>query len=274
MSAIFDFTDYRGYLKSVFEQKKTDNPHFSHRSLANHLGLKAPGHMLFVMQGKRRLTEEVARRLIAYLKLTRKESEYFLALISYCHARTAQEKQNAFDELTRLRHRAAKVVGAVNHKFYEKWYYSAVRASLDVVSFKGDCDALASGICPPITPSQAQEAIEVLQSEGLVKKDEQGCLKPSDSLISSGDDWSAAAIESLRYQFLDLGRECLTRFSPQERDASFLTVTLSQKSFEMVKEKVKKLRAEVLEIAGEEKCSDQVVQCNFVLFPLFRKEKS
>ncbi|MFP4015377.1 MAG: TIGR02147 family protein [Chitinispirillaceae bacterium] len=274
MSAIFDHTDYRVYLRSVFEQKKALNPQFSHRSLASHLGLKAPGHMLFVMQGKRRLTEELAQRLVAYLKLSKKEKDYFFSLISYCHARTAQEKQSAFDELIRLRHRAAKVVGDVNHKFYEKWYYSAVRASLDVVSFRGDYAALASCIRPPITPSEAQEAVEVLQSEGFIKKDDQGCFRPSDPLISSGDDWSSAAIESLRYQFLDLGRECLTRFPPCERDASFMTVTLSEKSFDLVKEKVRKLRAEVLEIAREEDKSDRVVQCNFVLFPLFRKEKS
>lgn len=274
MSAIFKYTDYRMYLKAVFEQKKAANPRFSHRSLASHLGLKAPGHMLFVMQGKRRLTQEVAKRLIAYLKLSKKESDYFLSLVSYCHARTAQEKQHAFDELTRLRHRAAKVVGAVNHKFYEKWYYSAVRASLDVVPFRGDYAELASGIRPSITPSEAQGAIGVLLSEGLIKHDDQGCFRPSDPLVTSGDDWSSAAIESLRYQFLDLGRECLTRFEPCERDASFLTVTLSEKSFDRVREKVKKLRAEVLEIAREERESDQVVQCNFVLFPLFKKEES
>jgi len=38
------------YLKSIFDHKKQLNPGFSHRLLARQLGLKAPGHMLFVMR--------------------------------------------------------------------------------------------------------------------------------------------------------------------------------------------------------------------------------
>ncbi len=270
MNIIFNYTDYRDYLKAVFDQKKTANPHFSHRNLASHLGLKAPGHMLFVMQGKRRLTQDVALRLIEYLKLGKRESDYFLTLLAFGHARTSVEKQAAFDELSRLRPRRVMVNGS--ERFYRKWYYSAIRASLDVEPFSDDYAALASSVCPPIKVSEAQEAIEVLLEERLIFKDDTGVFKPADALITTGDSWRAASIESLRHQFLDLGKESLSRFVPQERDASFLTVTLSKESFELVKEKVRRLRAEVLEMAKQEKKSDRVVQCNFTLFPLFKKK--
>lgn len=273
MNSIFNYTDYRVYLKSIFDHKKQLNPGFSHRLLARQLGLKAPGHMLFVMQGKRNLTNDLAMRIAVWLKLGKKESDYLMSLVRYCHAKNADEKKNSFDELLRLRGSNRKVVKTNRYRFYEKWYYSAIRSALDVISFRDDYGMLASSLNPPITVSQAREAIRVLQGEGLIKTDRSGYLKPSEKLITTGDNWKSAAIENLRYQFLDLGRESLSRFVPQHRDASFLTLSLSEESFERIKEKVRNLRAEILETAANEISPDRVVQCNITLFPMFSREK-
>lgn len=273
MNSIFNYTDYRVYLKSIFDHKKQLNPGFSHRLLARQLGLKAPGHMLFVMQGKRNLTNDLAMRIAVWLKLGKKESDYLMSLVRYCHAKNADEKKNSFDELLRLRGSNRKVVKTNRYRFYEKWYYSAIRSALDVISFRDDYGMLASSLNPPITVSQAREAIRVLQGEGLIKTDRSGYLKPSEKLITTGDNWNSAAIENLRYQFLDLGRESLSRFVPQHRDASFLTLSLSEESFERIKEKVRNLRAEILETAANEISPDRVVQCNITLFPMFSREK-
>jgi uncharacterized protein (TIGR02147 family) len=273
MNSIFNYTDYRVYLKSIFDHKKQLNPGFSHRLLARQLGLKAPGHMLFVMQGKRNLTNDLAMRIAVWLKLGKKESDYLMSLVRYCHAKNADEKKNSFDELLRLRGSNRKVVKTNRYRFYEKWYYSAIRSALDVISFRDDYGMLASSLNPPITVSQAREAIRVLQGEGLIKTDRSGYLKPSEKLITTGDNWNSAAIENLRYQFLDLGRESLSRFVPQHRDASFLTLSLSEESFERIKEKVRNLRAEILETAANETSPDRVVQCNITLFPMFSREK-
>jgi len=273
MNSIFNYTDYRVYLKSIFDHKKQLNPGFSHRLLARQLGLKAPGHMLFVMQGKRNLTNDLAMRIAVWLNLGKKESDYLMSLVRYCHAKNADEKKNSFDELLRLRGSNRKVVKTNRYRFYEKWYYSAIRSALDVISFRDDYGMLASSLNPPITVSQAREAIRVLQGEGLIKTDRSGYLKPSEKLITTGDNWKSAAIENLRYQFLDLGRESLSRFVPQHRDASFLTLSLSEESFERIKEKVRNLRAEILETAANEISPDRVVQCNITLFPMFSREK-
>ncbi|MDO5576058.1 MAG: TIGR02147 family protein [Fibrobacter sp.] len=273
MHYIFDFVDYRDYLNSVFEYKKKLNPGFSHRMLARVLGLKASGHMLFVMQGKRKLTYELTQKIAVWLKLGKKETEYFFVLVNYCNAKNADEKKGCYDELLRLKRKDCKVVETDQCRFYEKWYYSAIRSALDIVDFRDDYNMLASALCPPITVSQAREAIEVLKEDGFIRENCSGYFKPSDTLITSGNNWKSAAIENLRFEFLDLGRESLTRFEPQKRDASFLTLSLSQKSFDSVKGKIQNLRAEILNMAQNEKSPDRVIQCNITLFPMFITEK-
>jgi uncharacterized protein (TIGR02147 family) len=271
MIKIFEYFDYRQYLRAVFDEKKKQTPHFSHRSLMQKLSLRAPGHMLFVMQGKRRLTRKIALRLSAYLKLNKKESEYLLSLVRYTDAGAPAEKQFAFEELLSLRQRSFWKVPALGYRFYEKWYYSAVRASLDVEPFKGDWNRLASSLCPAITAKEAHQAIELLLELGMAKRDEAGYVHPSEEAISTGDSWTSELIRNCQRGFIDLGKEALDRFAREERDISNLTVTVSGETFEVIKKKVKELRGQIMAMACAEQAPDRVLQVNIQLFPLQKK---
>ena len=273
MIKIFDYLDYRQYLRAVFDEKKKQTPHFSHRGLMQKLSLRAPGHILFVMQGKRRLTPESALRLSAYLKLNKKESEYLMSLIRYTDAGTPAEKQFAFEELLSLRQRSAWKVPASGYKFYEKWYNSVVRASLDVEPFKGDYNRLASSLCPAITPAEARQAVETLLELGMAKRDEIGFVHSSEEAISTGDSWQSAAIHNLQRKFIELGKEALDRFPKEDRDVSNLTVTVSEETFDIIRKKIKDLRSQVMAMACAEQMPDRVLQVNIQLFPLLRKNK-
>jgi uncharacterized protein (TIGR02147 family) len=269
---IYDYLDYREFLRALFAAKKAEDARFSHRSLAQHLGIKAPGHMLFVMQRKRNLSEELALRLSKYLKLKKPEIAYFLNLIKFNDARASHEKQYAFEQLQSVRRRGTSIVSPERYSFYEKWYYSAIRASLDVTPFSDDYRALGRSIKPSVTAQEAKESVALLARLGFIKRDARGFFHPSEPTISTGDAWQSAAITHLHRQFIALGGESLDRFPKGERDVSCLTVTLSPASLEKVRERIKSARAEILEIAASEPAADRVMQCNFQVFPLFIKD--
>jgi uncharacterized protein (TIGR02147 family) len=273
MVNLFDYLDYRQYLRAVFEEKKRQLPGFSHRSLARKLSLKAPGHILFIIQGKRRLTEEISLRLSAYLKLNKKETDYLLSLVRYGEAKSPAEKQFAFEELLSARQRTAAKVPSHSYRFYEKWYVSAIRASLDVEPFKGDYGRLARSLCPPISASEAKEAIETLTNLQMAKKDENGFIRPAEPLICTGDSWQSATILNLQRKFLDLAKESFDRFSKDEFDVSNLTVTVSQETYDLIKRKIRDLRSQIMNMACAEQNPDRVLQVNFQLFPLQKKNR-
>lgn len=273
MISIYKYFDYRNFLVDLFNWKKSECRCFSHRNLAQHLGLKAPGHILFIMQGKRRLTIDLAERLAEYLKLSKRESDYLLNLISFNHARNPNEKQYAFERLNSLRSRTAKKTDPSLYEFYSKWYYSVVRASLDVQKFSGDFKALAQGIRPQITQNEAKEAICVLERLGMVIKDNHGYYHPSEPVISTGDTWQSATIEQLQSQLINLGRQSLEETTKDKRDISSCTITLSDSSFKILKEKIKNFRSELMELANQENHPDRVIQCNIEAFPVFEAER-
>ena len=273
MINLFDFLDYRQYLRAVFEERKKQLPSFSHRSLARILSLKAPGHMLFIIQGKRRLTVDIARRLSVYLKLTKKELDYLLSLVQYAEAKSAAEKQWAFEELLSIRQRTASKVSPSSYRFYEKWYYSAIRASLDVEPFSGDFSSLARSLCPPISTSEAKQAMKALLELKMVKRDENGIYQTAEALISTGDSWQSAIILNVQRQFLDLAKESFDRFPKEDLDISNLTVTVSPETYDLIRKKIRELRGQIMSMACAEQNPDRVLQVNIQMFPLHKKSK-
>ncbi|MBN1759192.1 MAG: TIGR02147 family protein [Chitinispirillaceae bacterium] len=90
-------------LHQLFAECKTEKKFFSHRYLSLRIGLKSSGHILYVMQGKRRLTENVALKIAEFLKFTKRESDYFILLVQYENAKRAEEKQYFFERMALLR---------------------------------------------------------------------------------------------------------------------------------------------------------------------------
>jgi uncharacterized protein (TIGR02147 family) len=273
MKNIFEYLDYKLYLRELFEEKKRESPNFSHRSLMQKLSLRAPGHILFIIQGKRRLTQDIALRLANYLKLGKKETDYLLALVQYTNAKTPSEKQYSFEEILTLRMRTSAKVPVSGYRFYEKWYYGAIRASLDVEQFSGDYAHVAASLCPPITPAEAKQAIELLLEIGMAIQDETGTVRPVEASISTGDAWQSATISHLQRQFIELAKESIDRVGKKDRDISNLTVTVSEETFEVIKKKVRDFRSQIMAMACAEQSPDRVLQVNIQLFPLQKKSK-
>lgn len=272
MAPIFDYLDYRKYLRDEFEYLKQKRQGFSHRTLMRKLSLRSPGHMLFVMQGRRKLTESLGLRLAAFLNLNKRETDYLISLIRYTDAKTPAEKQYAFEELLLLQQRSRMTVSVSKHRFYEKWYYSAVRASLDVDLFKDNYDRLASSLCPPITPAEARKAIDVLLELQMARRDESGYVRPVDQAISTGDEWQSAVIHNLQRQFAELGRDALHRFKKEERDISNCTVTVSRETFRIITKKIRELRTRIMALGCAEQAADRALQVNIQVFPIYKKE--
>jgi uncharacterized protein (TIGR02147 family) len=273
MASIFDYLDYRKYLRDEFDSLKRSRSGFSHRNLMGKLSLRAPGHMLFVMQGKRRLTQDLALRLAGYLKLNKKETDYLISLIRFSDAKTPADKQYAFEELLSLLQRSRMTVSVAKHRFYEKWYYSAVRASFDVDPFKDDYDRLASSLCPPVTPGEARKAVDVLLELGMAVRDESGYVRPVDQAIGTGDEWQSAVILNLQRQFAELGRDALDRFKKEERDISNCTVTVSPETFKIIVKKIRELRTQIIALGCAEQAADRALQVNIEVFPVYKKDQ-
>jgi uncharacterized protein (TIGR02147 family) len=128
-------------------------------------------------------------------------------------------------------------------------------------------------LIPPISPQQAQKALDLLLQLGLLKRDESGRLVQSDAFISTGDEVTSTSVANYHRTMIQMGAEALDRFPGPDRDISSVTMALSEKNFREIKALIQRFRKELLAIADQDQNSEGVYQANFQLFPLAKGAK-
>jgi uncharacterized protein (TIGR02147 family) len=263
---IFDYLDYHRFLRDFYGARKKENSNFSHRFIAQQLGCN-PAYYLKVFQGKREISNKMILKVAELLRLTKKETEYFETLVHFNKAKSSRDKAHFFERLSSHRSSKLRVVEESRYEFYEKWYYVAILEVLDYHPFKGNYGELARMLVPAIKPREAQKAIEVLERLGFIVKAGKGYEK-TDALISAGEGWKSAYISNFLLTAMDLAKEAFIRQPLDLREIAAQTVSVSADSVSLIKEKMRNLRKEILELAKRDQKADRVYQINLQAFPL------
>lgn len=269
MPNIFDYMDYRAFLKDVYQENKARNPAYSCRFIARHVGFRSASFFSQILKGRSNISLGMAARFAAFLKLKRKEVDFFEALVLFNQAKGHEEKKQGFERLMAFRSSRVRIVGADQYEFYEKWYYTAIREALYFRPFQGNYEELAKLLSPPIKPAEARQAVALLLKLGMIKKNSQGRFVRSDAVSNStGYEANAVAIQNFQLQTLALAGEAIDRFPREARSLSTLTFSLSPKGYQAIEEELKGFRRKLLQIAEGDQKEDAVYQVNFQVFPL------
>jgi uncharacterized protein (TIGR02147 family) len=268
MINIFDYTDYRKYLDDFYKARKAADKKFTHRHIANEVGFKSTGFFTLILQNKSNISTKIISKFVKFLKLKKNEADYFEMLVLFNQARNHTEKKRYFEKMLAFKKSNITVVDSRQYEFYEKWYYTVVREILAFFPFKDNYKELARMVSPPISVGEAKKAIEVLQRLGFIEKDGEGFYKRREAIITTGYDAKSIAINQFVLDAMDMAKEAMDHFPRDKRSLSALTLSLPPEGYEIVEEKVKKFRRELLELAKTTPKPRRVIQVNFQVFPL------
>ena len=191
---VYQFINYREYLKAYFKGRKKHDPKFSHRYLSRRLGLSSPNFIMMVMQNKRNLTRSLTFKISQEFKHDDKEAEYFENIVGFAQAKTNKEKDRYFNKMISLRRNCnVEKIEEHQYEYYSNWYNLAIRELVTYPDFNGDFKWLAKKVSPPITPSQAKRSVDLLLKLKLIKRKGKSFIRSS-SLISTGPEVSSLAI--------------------------------------------------------------------------------
>jgi uncharacterized protein (TIGR02147 family) len=265
---VFAFLDYRQYLEAYYKARKAVDRKFSHRFIGK-AGKFDPGLFSKILQGKRDISASMIFRLAALLKLDRKETEYFQCLVLYNQSRLHAERNHHYEKLIALRGTGAKAVELGQHRFYSKWYYSALRALLDFTATDGtDSDRLARRLVPPIKAAEAREGLELLETLGFAVRDANGRYRVRDPLITTGYGNAALNANNFVLESLELAKGAIDRFPATARNLSTVTFSVPRARYPHYEARIRAFRRELMAEIAKEKGADTVYQLNLQLFPL------
>lgn len=270
---VFEYLDYREFLRDYYNQKKKANPAFSLRVFSDRIGFKAKDFISRVMNGEKNLSGQSIPKVASGLRLGKHETEFFVALVEFNQAGTTEERNAAFEVMQavlKVVRFAEKqhVLGHVQYMVYSHWRHLTIRSLIGMFGFDGDYEALSRQVHPRVTADEAKKSVQLLEECLLIKKDENGKYVLTESAITTGDRTSKLALRGYHQHCLKLASESIDRDPPGNRHISGLTLGISQEGYERIVERINAFRKEIALIAEEDQGSDRVFQMEFALFPV------
>lgn len=275
---IFTYDNYRKFLRDYYRwEKKKSNGAFSYRFFSRKAGFATSNLLLLVMQGKRNLTHDSIEKFAAALRLNKREVEYFRALVFYTQSTEPKDKIQYFKKMLAFReYRNARCLSEEHIEYFSKWYYPAIRELINVKGFKFDPSWVAQQLRYEVKPSEAKEALDLLQILGLIIQDPSGRWVQTEKHLIGDGSVHKTALTIFHREMIGMGRESLKDPTP-EREISSVTMSISRGQFDLIKEKIALFEKDIQGVVANNDADeniDRVCQLNFQLFHLAEvKEK-
>ena len=98
MKPVYEYLDYRNFLKDFYEEQKSQRGFFSYRYFGDKVGID-PSYLVKVLLKTRHLSLKSVPRICSFCNLSNRESEYFHTLVLFAMARTQNEEKLLFEKL-------------------------------------------------------------------------------------------------------------------------------------------------------------------------------
>jgi len=229
MPDIFQYHDYRLYLKDVYEEQKVRNTHYSFLFMAKRAGFSSPNFLQLIMQGKRNLSHESILKISRFLKLNKAEAEFFENLVHFNQSRTDEERNTYYARLSaQKQYLAIRKIEKVHYEYFSQWYHAAIRELVLLSEFQEDPAWIAQQL-HPLSPQEAATSLTLLQELGFIVRDKSGKLTQQDRFIDSGDDILSLAVANYHRAMITKALESIEGTSPERREINALTFAVSKK---------------------------------------------
>ncbi|MGZ3742667.1 MAG: TIGR02147 family protein [Pseudobdellovibrionaceae bacterium] len=270
---IFEYDNYRLFLKDSYFHLKNENKKFSFRYFSRLAGFKSPNILKRVMEGQRNLSPQSIPKFVQALKLNKEEALFFKNLVMLNQAKTNEAKQIFSQEILSSRtFREIYPLSEAQYNYFAKWYYIPIREFVGLSSFKEDHQLIADSLVPPISALEAKHSIEELLKIGLLERNSEGKLQQANAITSTPAEVTSTAVIKYHKETTKKAADSIETIPRELRDISAVAFPVSKQTLSKIKELMQTFRKEIVELAAQDSAPDSIYQINFQLFPLVFSE--
>jgi uncharacterized protein (TIGR02147 family) len=276
---IFNYSDYRAFLKDYYLHFKKSLPGFSHRMFAEMAGFSSSSFFKLIIDGKRNLTKESASKIASVLKLNEQAAGFFEAMVFFLQAKTIEEKKQslAMMDKYRKRNRPEKLLPK-EFDYLKHWYHCVIREMAELPDFKADPEWIVKNSLYPIKKKEAAEALRFLFDSGFISLDERGkARKKEKSLVAAEVEKQnefATIMRNFHLGMLRIAEKAVGDLPKSERSVTNNTLSLSKNGYETALKRIQQLNYELLELAKTDTDADQIYQININIFPFLKSKRN
>jgi uncharacterized protein (TIGR02147 family) len=269
MKSVFDYMNFRDYLRDYYTEKKAQQSYFSYRLFSEKAGFKSPNFLKLVIDGQRNLTKDSVFKFCKAMRLNKKECDYFENLVFFNQSKTLDEKNAYLANVMKHRNRGdPRRIEQTELSYYSEWYHPVIRELVVAVDFGGDYGKLARALIPSITAQEAERSIKLLSELGFIEPDNKGGFRKASASLTTGSVVKSIGVANYHRLMMTLGEQAIGRFGVSDRDIECLTVGVSEQTYRNMMTRAHEFLMEMLKMAGEDAKNERIVQMNVQVFPL------
>lgn len=262
---------YRDYFKQAFSQRCRINPRYTLRAMARDLKI-SPSALSEILSGKKGLSPNKASSLADRLHLSAREKELFLALVeqSYSRRKKIDKARSSYLRLilekTSETEQREKIASCLRH-----WSSFAILELTHLKQFQPDLDWIARSL--GLSLQEAQLNVQELVQAGLLEiKNE--IWKDRFEILTTTDGIPSHSVREMNLQLLEKAKWAIATQSVEERVSQSLVFSIPKDRFDLFKEKIYRLRDELIELCETSEEKDSVYCATLHLFPVTHQEIS
>jgi len=267
MKEIVEYTDYRKYILDYYEERKRSSV-FSWQKFAQDAGFSSAVFLKYVCEGKKNLSVGSAGSVASAMGLAGYEQAYFVLMVSYAHAKGDEAKRAAFEERCALaKAHKMRVLGNDEFDYFKSWKNPVIRELASHMPGAKPLD-IARACKQKISAAEGAETLDFLVKAKLLKKDGSGNYQQTDKAISMGKvDAVPVAAREMQRQMGGVAVSALD-LPLSERDMSGLTMGITSRAYERIKNELAECRKRIMAIVVEDDETERVYRLNMQLFPV------
>jgi uncharacterized protein (TIGR02147 family) len=269
MIEVFDYLDYREFLRDRYLESQVGDGKFTHRSIGEKGGFD-PGLFSKVIMGQRNISGKLIPGFCKAFALEGRQAAYFGRLVLFNQAKTFGKKKSLFEKLLSDAGGRMVPVARGQYEFYREWHHTAIRELLNYHPFKGDFKDLGRQLHPPVSAAKARQSVALLEKLGFIRKGKgkDGTYELASPQITTGNDTRSVAVDNFILQGLELAKSGLKKIPANRRNFSTLTFSVPGNRIADLEERLRAFRRELAEWVRKAGGQDSVYQLNMQLFPL------
>lgn len=265
---IYDFNDYRLYLKETFDAIKVEKPQISQRFIAERLGYKSSGAVSLILSGKKNISLEKAHAIANFIGLSKDETDFFTLLVQFNQTKSETEEKYLLVSLSEFKSSHFSQIDLDRYEFFNYWYHSVVREVIGLRPGISSTKEISRLITPPITELQAQTSLDLLEKLQFIKGDGNGGFVRCEPVVTTGKTLDSSVIKKYNHDMIRLGLTDNGSGNKGERSNSSLMLSVSEKTYITMLDEIREFRKRLLTMAHEDVDPQRVYQFNFQTFPM------
>lgn len=270
---IFDYSNYRDFLRDYYNHSKETNSRFSFRYFGLKAGFSSPNFLQRIIKGDRNLSKDFVPKFSAAMGLNKKEQQYFDALVSFNQAKAPEAKRYYLELLHNLKKKGiSSHISDDQYEYVSRWYYPVIREMVTLPDFRDDPKWIRARLGNRLKAKEIEDALCTLLRLGLLKRNDNGRLTQAEAHIRTDGDIKDTGSYSFYQQMLTLAKEALASIGADGREFSGVTMTISKRQFGEIRAKIREFQTHIVQyIADNPDVPESVFQLNLMLFPCTMK---